>query len=70
MGPRIILKRATGLWPQGGREELVQLTVEADEFAGAAGEFACFARCQALWCVPADESWTRTRVTETWVTGL
>ena len=70
MEPRIILKRAMGLWPQGGREELVQLTVEADEFAGAAGECACFARGQVLWCVPADESWTRTRVTETWVTGL
>jgi hypothetical protein len=60
------------LEPQGGRQELVQLTAEADEFAGAAGKFACFARGQALWCVPADGSWTPTRVTETgtWVTGL
>jgi hypothetical protein len=65
VGPRIILKRATGLWSlKADGSGLVQWTEQADSFNfGAAGPFACFTRGQALWCVPADGSWTRTRVT-------
>jgi hypothetical protein len=73
VGDRVILKQSTGLWSlKTDGSGLVQLTTEADEFAGSAGAFACFNRGLALWCVPADGSGPATKVTDagTFVTGL
>ena len=62
---RVILRRPTGLWSlKADGESLTQLTNQVDELAGSAGEFVCFARGQALWCVPADGSAEPTQVTD------
>jgi hypothetical protein len=62
---RVIIQRPTGLWSlKADGTSLVQLTTEADQFAGAAGAFACFERGQALWCVPEDGTAAPTKVTE------
>lgn len=73
VGTRVMLKRPTGLWSLTAEGSgLVQLTTEADDYTGAAGAFACFARGPALWCVPADGSGPATQVADpgTFVTGL
>jgi hypothetical protein len=73
VGDRVIVKRPTGLWSLlADGTGLVQLTTEADDYRGHAGQFACFNRGLALWCVPADGSWTPTQVTDIggFVTGL
>jgi hypothetical protein len=64
IGDRIILLRNTGIWSvKADGSDLTQLINQRDEFAGAAGPFACFARGTELWCVPNDGSAQAIQVT-------